>query len=194
MSVPCYEDDWDYAESRLNNTLVRLGNLPYFVHNICCETGRVEGFLTYEREHAACDLYDLNLEPVPLGYCNTPEGSAYGQRLPTRHYKQGLNGTNYFAKEFRLMADSAHTAKTILGLYPDPMEAAEYVMNKEVKSRAFSRDFALGYKRKDTMSLLFRSHECGTVTWNDEKINLNYHLSDQAQYLQEMLEAATNVQ
>ena len=193
MSIVNYGNDFEYANSRLSGTVVRIKEKPVYVSHVLEDSGVAEGYFTLTNEPFECDLCELFLPPVPLGYVNTKEGCTFGQRIPTRHYKQGLNGSNFYGREFRPGYKNVDTARTILGLYPSPMEVAEYVLNGEVSSKAFSRNFALAAGSKSSLNLMFRSQQVGKVTWNDEIKNLNYHLSDKAMYLQEMLEESISV-
>lgn len=93
-----YGDDYEYANTRLAETIVRLGEDPVFIHAV--EKGmRVmlsrldqmdEGVPQY------ADFVELNLHPVKLGYVNVRGGCDYITRYPMRRdWRQGLRRGNF---------------------------------------------------------------------------------------------------
>lgn len=91
-----YGDDWHYAHSRLQETIVRLGQQPVFVYRV--EAGMLVTYADLDKmdETDTCNVADLNLKPVPLGYCNYNKFACYLSRMPMRRdWRQGLRRGNF---------------------------------------------------------------------------------------------------
>lgn len=90
-----YGKDYEYANSRLIDTIVRLESEPIHVNQVRRD-GKVEYYTLADRgEIKTCDLEDLNLKPVPLGYCNYGKMATYLTRMPMRRdWRQGLRREN----------------------------------------------------------------------------------------------------
>lgn len=117
-----YGKDYDYAASRLIDSVVRLveSGEPVIVEDISVRTG--ETFVTRLRDNAyfSVALDDLDVKPVPLGWCNTRYGGTYLMRIPKRRdWKQGLRRGTCFSSKVRYdNIPRADLAACILGKYP----------------------------------------------------------------------------
>ena len=85
-------DTAEYANSRLAETIVRIGDVPIYV--VCVRAGMVVEYTILDSDDDSvhtCKLEELNLEPVPLGYFNTHKSAYYASRQPRRDdWRQGL--------------------------------------------------------------------------------------------------------
>lgn len=139
-----YSDDYEYANSRLIETIVRLKSEPVYVYGVTA--GMRVQYSTLEDMTTVnfCQVEELNLKPVPLGYCNYNKQACYLSRIPMRRdWRQGLRRGN-FASLSGANADRIPyevLRQCILGDYPTFPAALEVV--KRVKSIAWHRHWAI---------------------------------------------------
>jgi hypothetical protein len=131
--------------------------------------------------HHKVKISDLNLVPVSLGFVNVKGDVGYVSRKPIRREKQGLsrdslciksrplNGKdegNPFAlrmgRQNNIALDGEPLAKTILGTFPNLVEAVTSVRTGKTKASAFSRNWAIGKDDVD-LCLLYRGDVVGFV-------------------------------
>ena len=88
-----YTQDAEYAGQKLSGSIVRLNGRPIYIERVYSD-GSVyaTNFMGHE---VNCQLNELDLEPVPLGYINLKRDAIYGQRMPSRYYIQGLRNNNF---------------------------------------------------------------------------------------------------
>ncbi len=189
-----YQGDWDYAGTRLRDTVVRYGGEPVYVYSVD-EDGmaEIQTMSKSNEPHKRVPMEDLDLSPVPLGYSNTTRGCSFTSRMPTRHYKQGLNGVNMQCRPSGVNHTSRSLYKTIMGIYPTVRDCFEALTTDEVDSISFSRNFALFQGLNGVMGLYFRNKKVGRFLWNHSAQQANYTLDNRYQYLQEMLEEELHV-
>lgn len=139
-----YGDDWNYASSRLCETIVRLKGEPVYIYSV--NPGMIAKYAKLDDldNIAFCDANELDLKPVPLGYCNYNKNACYLSRIPMRRdWRQGLRRGN-FASLSGVDAERipyGALAKTILGDYPTYKAALDAV--RKVKSMAWHRHWAV---------------------------------------------------
>lgn len=123
-----YGDDYEYANSRLAGTVVRHEGEPFFVESVTEGMVVIGAYLLDLSDITEVGFRELNLKPVSLGMCNTPEGVAYLSRLPMRRdWKQGLRKGNFvsmFGPHAELIGPLS-LRDTIIGNYPTFQEAKE---------------------------------------------------------------------
>lgn len=117
-----YGKDYDYAESRLSDSIVRIAKSgePIHVQAVNPRTGGVDGVMLSTNTAVMVNVDDLNLEPVPLGWCNLKGGATYLARIPKRKdWKQGIRAQTCFSSTvaFRNIPRQ-DIAKCIKGEYP----------------------------------------------------------------------------
>lgn len=116
-----YGDDYEYAASRLDGTIVTLEGQPVYVHSVGVKMVAIVASLKDVQALTQCDAKQLDLHPVKLGYCNMGGRTAYLMRKPMRRdYKQGLRRGN-FTSVGDFVADEVeytHLSDVILGKYP----------------------------------------------------------------------------
>lgn len=139
-----YGTDYEYANSRLTETIVRLKGEPVYVYNVRNGMKVQYGVLKDLDTILECQLEELDLHPVPLGYCNYNKLASYLSRVPMRRdWRQGLRRGNFVSLSGidanRIPYESLRQA--ILGDYPTFTAAVEAV--GKVKSIAWHRHWAV---------------------------------------------------
>ena len=139
-----YSDDYEYANSRLTETIVRLKGEPVYIFRV--GIGMVTNYATLDDFNTikTCKTEELDLKPVPLGYCNYNKQACYLTRIPMRRdWRQGLRHGNFTSLSGvdanRIPYDVLR--QCILGDYPTFNGAVEAV--KKVKSMAWHRHWAV---------------------------------------------------
>lgn len=190
MSKVCYGDDYIYAGTRIIDTLVMTEDQrPLYI--VYRDGKKFLGQDVMSKEESYYDLEDLDFTPHQLGFVNIKKGTTFTSRSPARHYRQGLCPNNFQSWDYMMNPFNQQVYKTILGIFPSCYECYELVKSGFI-SQAFSRNFRL--IRGDMVSLDFRGETVGTVSPNHDTGNVNYVLSDDFSFLQEMLEEEIHVQ
>lgn len=84
----------EYAKTRLLETIVSYKGLPVLVESID-SSGLVEFKYIKDLRESSCSLNELDINPLPLGYCNYNRYAFYLTRMPMRQdWKQGLRNRN----------------------------------------------------------------------------------------------------
>ena len=139
-----YGKDYEYANSRLSETIVRRNGEPVYVYGV--RGGMSVQFASLENldDVIECHIDELDLHPVPLGYCNYNKLASYLSRVPMRRdWRQGLRRGNFVSLSGidanRIPYECLRQA--ILGDYPTFTAALEAV--KKMKSIAWHRHWSL---------------------------------------------------
>lgn len=173
-----YSDDYEYAHSRLSETIVRLEETPIFVFKVSPGMKVQYAPLSALDNIGVCDIDALNLQPVPLGYCNYNKHACYLSRMPMRRdWRQGLRRGNFTSLSGvdpqRIPYDAIH--QVIVGDYPTFKAALG--SSKKVKSIAWHRHWAL-----DTFGqILYKGGErpVGKIVNGEPELDTRYkHLSE----------------
>lgn len=179
-----YGDDYEYADSRLAGTIVRLGDEPVMVGHVNADMTVDVSFLKDFGPVVVVKLSDLNLKPVPLGMCNVGGTANYLARMPKRNdWKQGLRKGNFlsFGDVEVAYINPAMLRDTIVCNYPTLAECFEKV-KKDSMAMAWCRDWAVtrgGY-------LLYKMYqEVGKITPQSHVLSPGYTYLEEA--LQEVL-------
>lgn len=140
-----YGEDYEYAHSRLTETIVRLRGEPIFIHKVTMGMNVQYNLLNAEGGLLVCKADELDLRPVPLGYCNYNKHASYLTRIPMRRdWRQGLRRGNFASMGFvaaeRIPYDALR--QVIIGDYPTFANALEAV--KKINSIAWHRHWAVG--------------------------------------------------
>jgi hypothetical protein len=149
-------DEADYANNRLRDTLVRLKDGTPIQILIIHSSTQVVYMNLLNKQEKICTLADLNIDPVPLGYCNAGQSCTYLVRMPMRQdWKQGLRSNSLRDINGRKVDINIYTiAQTIIGKFPSFSEAIDKVLNttsknpfnteaRKPKAVAFNRDFCV---------------------------------------------------
>ena len=154
-----YGNDWEYAHSRLQGTIVRLGEEPVFVHGV--QPGMKA--LLAKLEDIYTDFYvnanELNLVPVPLGMCNFSNTISYLSRIPLRRdWRQGLRRENFKSSNINhALIPPEVLSQVIKGQYPSFEEALKKATDAGI-SVAWHRNWALSHDGK----LFYKRDKVGT--------------------------------
>lgn len=149
-----YGDDYEYARTRLENTIVRDNKgEPLYIHRLehggeCLVGYLKEGNLMEKIVRINLEL--INCKPVPLGYVNTAGKATYLMRIPMRKdWKQGLRAANCAssAEPIFEMCNKA-LANCIKGVYPTFKSTLTEItkspkIGRSYKIIAFHRHWAL---------------------------------------------------
>lgn len=117
-----YGKDYDYAQSRLVDSIVRINKSgePVIIESVNMNSGITTVYVLSSGERANVALDNLNLKPVPLGWCNQARGATYLARIPKRRdWRQGIRAETCFSSAVRF-GQIAHIdlARCIKGEYP----------------------------------------------------------------------------
>lgn len=182
-----YEDDIEYADKRLRNTVVSLRNRnPFWVETVTQKGGKIlcSGVDLTTEETLTTSLSNIDLTPIRLGFVNTDTSAIFVCRKPMRKdWRQGLSETStvlYGENSSRFR--KTHLVQCALNRYPTLAEALLQVKNKVVFSSAFSRDFAITGKSSD-LGLVYRKYLVGkiikgNVVLDKDKFFLQEHLDE----------------
>lgn len=175
-----YGKDWDYANSRLQGTIVRIGEEPVFVHQVQRNCKALVAKLKDIYTDFEVDMNELNLVPVPLGMCNFNDQVSYLQRIPMRRdWRQGLRRENFISSNVPHAAVPPDVLGDVIeGVYPTFKEALDKA--KKGVSTAFHRHWAI--MRDNTF--MYKRDVVGVVEGGVLVLNREY------QYLAEALEEA----
>ena len=138
-----YGEDWEYAASRLADSLVMHNGQPFMVMDITPGMEAIGNYLA-SGEEAIVPAVELDLIPVQLGYVNCVKTAYYACRTPARRYKQGLRKDNLICTGLNGMYIDLGLRKlcdTILNRFPTFKECVSGV--KAYKSVAWHRDWAM---------------------------------------------------
>lgn len=176
-----YGDDYNYAHSRLQETIVRIGANPIYVYSV--SPGMMVQYAELEDLDAkkVCYVKDLDLKPVPLGYCNYNKYACYLSRMPMRRdWRQGLRRGNFISSGAVHADRIPYSAlkKTILGEYPKFIKALESV--GKVNTIAWHRHWAV-----DRLGQVFHK---GAKKPVGKIVNGAVELNSQSMYLKEALQ------
>lgn len=174
-----YGTDYQYAASRLVDTVVMYGKCPVMVLDINRDC-MVDIRPLDKGEIKKVPLHALNLTPVKLGYINLPRRyPVYICRVPKRNdWRQGMRKSN-----IKLFGDInigdlnyKHIGNTIEGKYPSFEKAIAYSQRNIYK--AWGRDWCITDE-----GIFNKARWVGTLSQN----NL-VELAEPFKYLQESLE------
>lgn len=137
-------DTAEYANNRLADTIVRLKDEPVYVHGVR-ENWKVDITPLGKGDSEVCNFDQLNLEPVPLGFCNTRRaGAVYVSRLPRRDdWRQGLRQNTI--KTFPVLGEPIsyeYLRQAIVGVQRPLLEAVQAAEGTG-KPIAFHRHWAV---------------------------------------------------
>lgn len=141
-----YGEDWEYAHSRLAETIVRIEEVPIYVYGVSRDM--LVKYIPLSAIDAdaplICHINDLDITPVPLGYCNYGKNASYLTRMPMRRdWRQGLRRGNFTSLSGVDPNKIPYTelGLTIMGSYPTFAMTLKSI--KGVKSMAWHRHWAL---------------------------------------------------
>lgn len=141
-----YSEDYEYANSRLIETIVRKGKEPIFVYNV--GPGMKVEYVPLGDKAAEgtsfCHIDELDLKPVTLGFCNYNKYATYLARMPMRRdWRQGLRRGNFagFGPMDPQRIPYESLKQVIIGDYPT-FDACLKAL-KTVKSIAWHRHWAM---------------------------------------------------
>lgn len=186
-----YEEDFHYAAEKLPGSVVQLDGYPVYIQHV----DRDDGVVIYNKvgTHTTqrCQVADLNLEPVDLGYVNLSRSASYTMRMPLRHWRQGLRDNTLFVLNGRrISATSRFLLNCVRGIYPSILDCIESVETGEVDDKAFSRRFKVEGRDIKGYRILRKEKLIGWATLADNNVNIQY--AENKEYVREELEEVLN--
>lgn len=180
------------ANLRLSGTIIRLKKEPIYVEKFY-EDGSFAYRLLNKMNKSLGRVDELegqlDLTPVPLGYCNSNKTSHYLARIPNRRVKQGTCDENVVCKPgHRILSFNFKSLHNMIqGNYPT-LDAIllKFQEDPELSQMAFSRRFAV-YRIGDSRVLMYKGYDVGTILPNRE-----INLYDGYKYLTELLNKSLN--
>ena len=186
-----YSSDPRYAADKLHNSVVSYNGWPIRVRYIdnmeVCFNFLGDGIERF------CDLEDLDLTPIKLGYVNLARKISYLSRIPARYYRQGLREHILNSKGVPYRQLDKYLNNTVRGVYPNFERCIEYTFNKDRIGAAFCRKFGLiqahpNAEHKNAIKLQYRGLNVGEVDVKKDEIILD----DSYLYLNETLQEIIN--
>jgi len=140
-----YGDDWEYADTRLSDTVVTHNGKPLHIMAITDRMTAVALCLV-TGDDVEVNAIELDLTPVKLGYCNYNKKVFYVCRVPVRRYKQGLRRENMSCVSLTglpSMLSYQYLVNTIMDVFPTFGKCLASVGNNRISSMAWHRDWAM---------------------------------------------------
>lgn len=174
-----------YAKERVVGTIVRVkGNAASIIEiskTVVSYVRLVDGNV------AAAPIKDLDISPVPLGYCNTNLVCPFIMRAPARQWKQGINlrqlryswheNIAKFNVDGWMLSD---LGRTIDDLFPSYTEAYNNVKQQVVIEQAFDRNFAIAKNLDIFYKGMYRVGHCDD--------DMNCTIFDESEWIRDQLE------
>ena len=163
-------DNLEYAKGRLIGTVVRVGGKAVHIDGLTKTTVVYTDFI--EGKPGVGKVSDMDITPVPLGYCNTNclgwDTTTYLVRYPVRKdWRQGLRHATLktICNRDKMTSDMipwADVFRTINGEFPKFEEVINLIQkNRNIKSRAYCREFAV----YNDLTIWYKEQYCiGIVT------------------------------
>lgn len=187
-------DDYEYASSRLLNTIIRDSRgVPFLVDNISPKL-KVEGHAIgsdYD-ESVSEQLKDCDCSSPPLGYVNSRKTAAYVARKPMRRdWRQGLRKSNMvnYCGGSSALGDYRAIGDTIMNVFPSFEESLKTLSSSKVLGVAFHRHFAINIpnESKDFLLLSKFGKRIGDVNSENGAFTLTTQFGYLHEYLQEVI-------
>ncbi len=182
-------DEPIYAAERLVGTIVRYQGKAVRINEIDLGGGVNLSYITSGKRDLV-KLKDLDITPVPLGFCNYSGSTTYLSRSPVRQdWKQGLRSRTLRSSSPRWAVDEIPfkaIGKTIEGEYPKIEAIADHMKEGRVESMAWCRDFSI--TRAGTIEYKVFG-EIGRFLDMKER---RFQLNDNYRWVQEALEEVVN--
>lgn len=190
-------DTREEAAMRLDGTVILGPRGPVYVREM-----RSEKLVRYRELDERGGLRDEEItgdlskgfciKPFPLGYVNWRDSCLYLQRMPVRKYKQGLhdlaisvvnNGGHGVRWRLNRLYEEPGFFSMCKGGYPSLEEVVMMMGSGNYLSRAFDREWALGFRDGKSHTLFYKGREVGLHFQDGGAFLLN----DGRSYLQEAL-------
>jgi hypothetical protein len=163
----------DHARLRFLGTVVTTDkNVPVYINSIHEDWSATCTILNSNKTLTMQDLRkEIITSPVSLGFCQIDKEAVYVTRRPSRRSKQGLDLEDVHiyrtngAADFTITSVSVKKAiaKTILGDFCS-FKTAAVSINKEEKSLAFNKDWALDNDGSGEIFVIYKFFgRCGKV-------------------------------
>jgi len=183
----CYGADFEYANAKLSNSIVRYFDKPVYVIQVFTNLVARIKHLVGNTSSLDVPLGSLDLSPIPMGYCNWSDAT-YISRHPVRDWKQGLKSQHIHATCKFGSVNSIAFHNMVLGIYPDIMETINSLYCMESRKKAFSRLFSLQLGESGNNELLHFLYKDWCVGYLDVNNSFFPSLHKDYKYLAELVE------
>lgn len=174
-----------YAAERLTGTIVRHADKAVKVDGLMDVENVAVSYIT-RGGRATVKLKELDITPVPLGFCNYNGSVTYLSRSPVRNdWKQGLRNKTLRSSSPRWGVDEIPfkaIGTTIDGLFPSLERAFANVKDRELEAMAWCRDFAID----NNLNIFYKT--VGVVGAFLDTTERRFHLEKPFRWVQESLE------
>lgn len=142
----------DHAGMRFSRTIIRYKGKPCWVDNVNGDFSADARYLKDNKSFQIPDIRnkeEIDVVPVPLGFCDVEGIARYLTRMPCRRTKQGLAQEALYCEGdgvpdfYRMRQYSKALEKTINNVYSCFKEAYVKVGKDLVVSQAFHRNWAV---------------------------------------------------
>jgi hypothetical protein len=169
----------------LKDSIVRYKGEPVYIQELKTTAMGIKCVVTaldnLEQSFISLNSKFLDLTPVPIGCCNTPTGSVFITRRPSRSYRQGLSFHNVYIRNFDAEPNYisnmgslriAEMKACIKGVYPKIEEAIVIAKEKRI-SCAFSRTHRISpsgelYHRTEQIGIVDFKTGIPSLLWDKE--------------------------
>lgn len=196
MNTLTYGGDYSYADTRLRGTLVKnpLGEGLAYVKGILSD-GHAR-LLMFTRgigkQTKEIPLKSIDLTPPKLGFINLHGNALHISRRPVRHYRAGLSENSLnIVRITGGMGVSASEQLLVGAGYSPPAQCAEKVLCGDVRSEAFTNDFAFA-DCDESLRLYYKGLLVGKASLNVDAEQVNFSIDSEYSFLNELFEESLN--
>lgn len=182
-----YEGEYQYARSRLENTLVMHGGRVRRVENINTVNGDCLLRVPMTGRTYVAHVDELVVNDYNLGYVNFTKNSGYIVRIPKKQYKQGVREDTLYDNLNNHWVESIDTPiiNMMSNFYPSIQSCMTQVDCGEANSRAFNRSFSLANKQfGGGFELSYKKKPVGVIFMSDAG-QPGFELYDNYKWLEE---------
>lgn len=145
-----YGDDYEYANSRVSDTIITHNGKPFYVYEIRADLNAYGYYLNQTPDDSILvQCQEIDLTPVRLGYANADQ-VVYVSRIPARRYKQGLrrdcvNKVKMGGAGYGHNLSDITLFELIMGVYP-PFKDVLFKARTQGVGGAWARSWAMDVK------------------------------------------------
>ena len=147
-----YGDDYEYANSRVSDTIVTHAGKPFYVYEVANDLTAYGHYLNMTPDDCIrVPCQEVDLTPVKLGYANA-DYVVFTSRIPARRYKQGLRRDSMARIKmggggYVHHLSDASMFQVIMGIYPTLKEVVDKIRSHRIGG-AWSRNWAVDAKMR----------------------------------------------
>ncbi len=179
----------DHANMRLGRTIIQFKGSPCWVEEVRGDWSASARSLSSGKALLIADIRDkseVDVTPVPLGFCDIEGTARYLSRMPARRTKQGLSQESLHCEGiqvpdfYRSQGLCKALSAVISNEYESFRNCYKHVDAGGVTSKAFHRNWAIWKNQREELIVLFKhfgrvgvANKDGTVTLDPAFAYLN---------------------